>query len=487
MIGKTLNHYKIVAFLGRGGMGEVWIAEDTRLGRKVALKTLPSRVAAEPNRRARFEREARAIAALNHPNIVTIHSVEEAGGVAFLTMELIEGKTLSDVIPPKGLPLDRFFNLAIPLASALAAAHHKGITHRDLKPANVMVTADGRVKVLDFGLAKLAETAGGGTGEEMTTAAATATQEGKIVGTAAYMSPEQAEGRPVDARSDVFSLGVVMYEMATGERPFKGDTTISTITSILRDDPPSIGELKPDTPRHLGRLVQRCLAKDPDRRYQAALDVRNELEGLSAEIDSGELVVTTSGSGLKPAPRAASSRKSVWIAAAAIGALALVAAGIVLWPKPPSGTSRAVSIPHLDRNLIAVFPFVNISENAQNTYFCDGLSEELIHALGKIPGLQVAAPSSPVQPKEGTRNMAEIGRELGVTMILEGSVRRAGDRVRVTVKLISAKDEVSMWTETYDRELRDVFAIQEDLAGKIADALRVRLLGAVADAAPALR
>src|SRR5262245_24718448 len=294
LVGTTLNHYRILARLGQGGMGEVWVAEDTKLGRKVALKTLPARVAADAERRARFEREARAVAALNHPNIVTIHSVEQSGDLAFLTMELIEGQTLSEVIPPQGFALERFFDLAVPLASALAAAHQKGITHRDLKPTNVMVTADGRVKVLDFGLAKLAEAA------PATADAGTVTGEGRILGTAAYMSPEQAEGKTVDARSDVFSLGIVMYEMATGKQPFKGDTPISTITSILRDTPVSIGEVKPEMPRHLGRVVQRCLAKEPDRRYQAALDVRNELEGLRAEIDSGEVDVTTT-----PAPRRA--------------------------------------------------------------------------------------------------------------------------------------------------------------------------------------
>ncbi len=254
LIGRTLNHYRIVAHLGQGGICEVWVAEDAKLGRKVALKTLPTRVAADPDRRARFEREARAGAALNHPNIVTIYSVEEAEGIVFLTMELIEGKTLGEVIPARGLPLGRFFDLAVPLAGALATAHQKGITHRDLKPANVMVTADWRVKVLDFGLAKLAESGPAEATPAQETATATAmaaiTAEGKILGTAAYMSPEQAEGKPVDARSDVFSLGIVMYQMATGEQPFKGDTPISTITSILRDTPVSIGELKPEMPRH---------------------------------------------------------------------------------------------------------------------------------------------------------------------------------------------------------------------------------------------
>ena len=487
MIGTTLNHYKIVAHLGHGGMGEVWIAEDTRLGRKVALKTLPSRVAADPDRRARFEREARAVAALNHPNIVTIHSVEESGGVAFLTMELIEGKTLGDVIPPKGLPLGRFFDLAIPLASALAAAHQKGITHRDLKPANVMVAADGRVKVLDFGLAKLAESPSGDAGEAMPTATATVTGEGKIVGTVAYMSPEQAEGKPVDARSDVFSLGIVMYEMATGDRPFKGDTPISTITSILRDTPVAIGELKPEMPRHLGRVVQRCLAKEPDRRYQAALDVRNELEGLRGEVDSGQVDASTSGTAVSLPPTRASSRKILPIAVSAVAVLAFVTAGIVFWPRLSGGSSHSTAIANDDKKSIAVLPFVNMSENAQNDYFSDGLSEELLNVLAKVPGLHVAARTSSFYFKGATANVSDIGKQLGVATILEGSVRRAGNRVRITAQLINAKDGFHLWSETYDRELNDIFAIQDNIAAEVVGALKIKLLGAQAGASQAVR
>lgn len=490
MIGSTILHYKVLARIGQGGMGEVWVAEDTKLGRKVALKTLPPDLAGDPDRRARFEREARAIAALNHPNIVTIHSVEEANGVAFLTMELVEGKTLGDVIPKNGLPLGRFFDLAIPLASALAAAHQKGITHRDLKPANVMVTGDGRVKVLDFGLAKLAEAAPGGAGEAMLTATHTAgiTAEGKIVGTAAYMSPEQAEGKPVDARSDVFSFGIVMYEMATGQQPFKGDTAISTITSILRDNPVSIGELKPEMPRHLGRVVSRCLAKEPDRRYQAALDVRNELEGLRGEVDSGEIDAPTSRSAVRPLPPRSPSRKKLLpIAAGALALVAMAAAGVVLWPKLRGGASPSAVAEGSGDKSIAVLPFANMSENPQSDYFSDGLAEELLNVLAKVPGLRVAARTSSFHFKGTTATVEEIGRQLGVATILEGSVRRAGNRVRITTQLINAKDGFHLWSETYDRELNDIFAIQESIAREVVGALRIKLMGPEGGAAPAAR
>jgi Tol biopolymer transport system component/predicted Ser/Thr protein kinase len=319
MVGKTLGHYKVVRKLGQGGMGEVYVAQDTKLNREVALKVLPADVAADPERRARFEREARAVAALNHPNIVTIFSVEEVQGVHFLTMERVDGQTLTELIPDTGLTLPKLFELALPLTDAVATAHETGITHRDLKPDNIMVDSAGRLKVLDFGLAKLREdpvagAAAGGT--QMPTASVT--QEGKILGTAAYMSPEQAEGKTVDPRSDVFSLGIILYEMSTGQRPFQGDTAISTISSILREQPQSITALKHNLPRHLGRITKRALAKDPQRRYQSAIELRNELEELKGEIDSGELEVGAV-TAQAAAPR---SRMGLWL-----GLLAVILAG----------------------------------------------------------------------------------------------------------------------------------------------------------------
>lgn len=280
--GTKLGHYEIIAPLGEGGMGEVYRARDAKLCRDVALKILPSEMAERPDRVQRFEREARAVAALNHPNIVTIHSVEDVGGVHFLTMELVKGEDLSKLIPNGGFALEKFFELAIPIADAISAAHQQGITHRDVKPANIMVGGDGSVKVLDFGLAKLFLDASDPEASRLPTEALT--EEGKILGTVAYMSPEQAEGKPVDHRSDIFSLGIVLYEMATGERPFKGDTRVSTVTSILRDEPASVVELNPDAPRHLGRIIKRTLAKEPYRRYQAAMSLRTELEGLQEEL-----------------------------------------------------------------------------------------------------------------------------------------------------------------------------------------------------------
>lgn len=286
MIATTLGHYRVLRLLGKGGMGEVYAALDTKLGRSVALKILPPALAGDPARRDRFQREARAVATLNHPSIVTLHSVEEAEGLLFLTMELIEGRPLSELIRPPGMELGPFLQLAVPLADAVSTAHGRGIVHRDLKPANIMVTPEGRPKVLDFGLAKLKQAEPGAEGISMLPTREL-TGEGRIVGTIAYTSPEQAEGKPVDARSDVFALGIVLYEMLTGRRPFQGDSAVGVLSAILKDTPVGVTDLRPDLPSELGRIIRRCLEKDPARRMQTALDLRNELEDLRNDSSSG--------------------------------------------------------------------------------------------------------------------------------------------------------------------------------------------------------
>ena len=338
MIGQTLSHFKITAKIGEGGMGEVYRAEDTKLGRQVAIKVLPETVAGDPESLARFEREAKVVAALNHPNIVTVHSIESVevlgGQVHFIAMELVEGQTLSELLPKDGFSPGRLLEIAIPLADAVSCAHRAGITHRDLKPDNIMVDNEGRLRVLDFGLAKPQKPLSFGENTQAATATAV-TEEGKILGTVAYMSPEQAEGKPVDPRSDVFSLGTILYEMASGRQPFHGDTNMSTIGSILKEEPVSVTEVKPALPRHLGRIVRRSLAKDPDRRYQSALDLRNELEELKAEIDS---------TGYVSEPHSASLRSKRFsrplLLLGAVAALAIVAlVAITSWKgsaPPPS-------------------------------------------------------------------------------------------------------------------------------------------------------
>jgi len=323
--GDTIGHYTVIEPLGKGGMGEVFVAEDTRLNRRVALKILPRLFAADPEYRARFQHEARAIAALNHPGIVTIHSVEEDGGRLFLTMELVDGGPLSEAIPKGGLPLEKVLRIGIEVADAMAAAQHRGITHRDLKPGNIMITPAGRAKVLDFGLAKVHDATIAGKADDVTRISASSdiTGEGKIIGTVAYMSPEQAEGKPVDPRSDIFSLGVVLHEMATGDRPFKGDTNVSVLSAILKDTPTPVTDSNPGLPADLARIVRRCLAKDPDRRYQTAVDLRNELEELKQDTASG--IVAPARPGRRRDGEGAPRRLPM---AALIAAVAVVAAAI---------------------------------------------------------------------------------------------------------------------------------------------------------------
>jgi serine/threonine protein kinase len=303
-------------------MGEVYRARDSKLNRDIALKVLLEREAADPQRRARFAREAQNVAALNHPNIVTIYSVEEADGVPFLTMELVAGRPLREIIPKDGMPLERLLTIAIPLADALNAAHARGISHRDLKPANIMVGADERVKILDFGLAKLHEhePASGPPGATSLPTAEHLTGEGRIVGTAAYMSPEQAEGKPLDHRTDIFSFGVILYEMATGERPFQGDTTISVIASIVKDTPRPVTDINPALPRDIGRIIRRALVKDPDHRYQTVRDLGNDLEDLKRDLASGEVLASSVSRELARARRKARPLTAVSALIAAAGA-----------------------------------------------------------------------------------------------------------------------------------------------------------------------
>jgi eukaryotic-like serine/threonine-protein kinase len=420
--GTRFGPYEILSLLGVGGMGEVYQARDTRLNRLVALKFLPPDKVADPDRRRRFINEAQATSALNHPNIITIHDISEADGAAFIVMELVRGRTLDDLIAGGALPLQEATRYAAEMADALGAAHAAGIIHRDLKPANVMITEEGRAKVLDFGLAKLADSLTLAGADEQTATMHTAI--GAIVGTAAYMSPEQAEGRQLDARSDIFSFGLVFYEMLSGQRAFNGESWISIITAILRDEPRRLGEIRADIPAWLELTVSRCLRKDPTERFQTMSEVKQALTGPS--IASG---VFRSG---------ISARKE---------------------GKPS----------------IAVLSFANLSTDKENEYFGDGLAEEIINALTKIPALRVIARTSAFAFRGKEHDVRAIGERLKVTTILEGSVRRSGNRVRVGAQLIQVDDESHLWSERYDRELTDIFAIQDEISQSIASALKVKL------------
>jgi TolB-like protein/predicted Ser/Thr protein kinase len=387
--GARLGPYEIVSRLGAGGMGEVYRARDRRLHRDVALKVLPDTIAADEHRRRRFEQEARSIAALNHQNICQIYDV----GPNYLVLELVEGRELYG---PR--PVDEAVGLARQIADGLQAAHAHGILHRDLKPSNVLVSAAGIAKLLDFGIAKL----------EGPDRDVTLTADGTVLGTVAYMSPEQALGKRVDGRSDIFSFGALLYELVAGRRAFEGETTAQVLSAVLQHNPPAF-----DGAPSLERIIRRCLEKDPAQRYQTVAELRAALDLLSAAAE-----------------------------------------------RPPS---------------IAVLPFENMSGDKENEYFSDGLAEEVINALARVPGLKVIARTSAFAFKGKREDIRRIAEALGVTTVLEGSVRRAGNRLRVTAQLIAAADGTHIWSERYDREMLDVFEIQDFIAASIAEALEVKL------------
>jgi serine/threonine-protein kinase len=410
-VGARLGPYEIVAKIGEGGMGCVYRALDPRLDRMVALKTLPPDLATDPSRRTRLTREAKAVAALNHPNIVTLYSVEEAEGTTFLTMELVEGTSLGASIPAGGLQPGRFWEIAKALSGALAAAHDKGVVHRDLKPGNVMITSDGRVKVLDFGLAVVLRLVD----DESHLDTATRTRE-ELVGTVPYMSPEQATGGRVDARSDIFSLGIVLYEMATGRRPFESTSAVGVLAAIVRDTPQPPSAVRKDLPG-LDRVLARCLEKEPAARYQTARELEQDLA------------------------------------------------------KPPQQAEPEAAI-----SSIAVLPFVDMSPAKDQEYFGDGVAEEIIDALAHVEGLRVVARTSAFAFRGREVDVREIGRTLNVGAVLEGSIRTAGSRMRITAQLIAVENGYHLWSEKFDRESGDIFAVQDEIAAGIVQRLKTKLL-----------
>ncbi|HXM42625.1 MAG TPA: protein kinase [Bryobacteraceae bacterium] len=410
--GVRIGPYEILSLLGTGGMGEVYKARDTGLNRIVALKTLPAEKIADAGRKGRFLQEAQAAASLNHPNIVTIYGISEESGVYFIAMEYVAGTTLEQMNGRGALPVKDATKYASDIADALAAAHAAGIVHRDLKPANVIVTQGGRAKLLDFGLAQFIEPVAAPEGETATMR----TLPGTIVGTAAYMSPEQAEGRTVDARSDVFSFGLVLYEMLCGQRAFQGGSWIATLAAILQEEPRPLRDIKPAIPAAIEGHVLRCLRKDPAQRFQTMREVQRAL--AEAALSNGAAEDTPS---------------------------------------------------------IAVLPFANLSGGKENEYFGDGLAEEIINALAKVPELRVIARGSAFAFRGKERDLRTVGQRLRVGAILEGSVRTAGNRVRIAAQLINVADESHLWSERYEREMTDIFAIQDDISQAIANALKVKL------------
>ena len=445
-------------------MGEVYRANDTKLGREVALKVLPAEMAASPERLERFRREAKALAALDHPGIVGIYSVEEADGIHFLTMQLVEGQSLDRLIPEGGMPVGRLVAIATALTEALAVAHEKGIVHRDLKPANVVVGDSGAVKVLDFGLAKMSA---GGDSADSALSTEAQTRDGAVMGTVPYMSPEQVSGRPLDRRTDVFSLGVVLYEMASGRRPFSGASAVELGSAILRDTPPSLTTLRAGLPPGLMQVVARCLEKEPAARFQSMRDVHGALQALSAGVSGG---MTVSGHGPRPRWR---------VLMLAGGALIVLGAAAYLVARsgilPPAWRAREASTSPRIRS-IAVLPLDNYSGDPSQDYFAEGMTDELTADLARISQLRVISRGSAMQFKGAQRPPTpEIARVLDVDAVVEGSVLRAGDKVRITAQLIDARADRHLWAKSFERSSRDILALQDELASAIAREIHVQL------------
>ena len=451
--GSKLGPYEILGQIGAGGMGEVYRARDPRLGREVAIKVLPASFSADPDRLRRFEQEARAASALSHPNILTIYDVGTHDGVSYVVSELLEGETLRERMAGAALPTRRVIEYGVQVGHGLAAAHEKGIVHRDLKPENLFVTKDERVKILDFGLAKLNQPETVGEPPTKAPTEAAGTEPGVVMGTIGYMSPEQVRGQTVDHRSDIFSFGAILYEMLTGRRAFRGDSVADTMSAILREEPPELAGTNREIPPSLERIVRHCLEKSPQARFHAAGDVAFALEEVSG------------ASAAAPLAAPAGHRRN---RLAAIGAALAALLVIAVFGIRPLRRSLSHSAPSGAIRSIAVLPLENFSRDPEQEYFADGMTEELITDLAQIRSLRVISRTSVISYKGTKKRIPQIARELDVDAVLEGSVQRAGQRVRITAQLVRAATDQHLWAKSYERDLREVLSLQSEVAQAVA-------------------